>query len=104
MKTATYPSSFLIQMVEGFNCFGGGRLDKLYILFGQELPERVCNAHITGLPLTDDKYLRFVVEKILHILDFNRVTAFAPPIRHQGALDNFDVMVAGLTVDNNPAE
>lgn len=104
MKTARYPSSFLMQTVEGFNCFGGGLFDELYVPIAKVLPERVRCLHIAGLPFTDDEYLQFGIERILNILNFYGVTAFAPPVRHQGALDNFDVIIIGLTIGDDPAE
>jgi hypothetical protein len=104
MKPTRNPPSFLYQTVKGFNGLGGWLFDKLYVLFGQVLPERVCYSHVSGLSLTDYEYIQSGVKGILHIFNLNRVAAFAPPVRYQGALDDLYVAVAGLTVGNNPAE
>ena len=104
MKTARNPSLFAVQSIEGINRSGGGFFDKLDLHLGQALSQGVGYFHIAGLTLTDDEEFRIAVQNILDIFDFDGVTVFAPPVRHQGAPDNFNVAVKDLTVGGNSAK
>lgn len=80
MKARPYPF-LLVQFVKGYHGLGSGLFKKNNPLELEKPAQLLVGPHHPRFPLSENKHLRSVPEKILYVIKPADMTAFSPPGR-----------------------
>ena len=104
MKSTWNLFAFLHQSAEGLDGIGRLFYDQFDVVLAKVLSKWLRDSHIAGLALADYKNHRIRIDNILYIFNFNSVAVFAPPVRDKFTVNDFDIIVADLSINDKPAE